>query len=83
MTGRTHANHFAKHGLQFGFWRCVEVVMRQEVARSRACWNMRRKTRLPAMEDVINNSVGAERPPWAMATMVCLQSYIMFSISEA
>ena len=34
------------------------------------------------MESVINNSFSAKKTPRAMATMVYLQSYMMFSISE-
>ena len=56
-------------------------VVGQEVARLRLKWSMRRRTRLAVMEHVIENSVCAERPPWAMA-VVYVQQYMMCAISE-
>ena len=42
-------------------------VVGQEVARLRLQWNMRKRTMLAAMKCVIETSMCAERPPWAMA----------------
>ena len=35
------------------------------------------------MEYIVENRNGAERPPWAMATVVYLQSHMSFASSEA
>ena len=43
--------------------------MKQEVTRSRAQWNMWRKTRIAVMKYFVQNSNSAEKPPWAMATI--------------
>ena len=45
-------------------------IMVHEVAGSRVLRNTRSRTRRAAMEQVIQKTVGVERSPWAVATMV-------------